>query len=81
VDEVNEFHIYVLHPEASFPFGRKSRATGTPEESGKDSGGKDVTGRSWQRTFENHHNAEGCSPRGRIEWSDWSAGNSTGETG
>ena len=81
VDEVNEFHIYVLHPAASFPFGRKSRATATPEESAKDSSGEDVTGRSWQRTFENHHNAHGCLPRGQIEWSDWSAGNPTGEAG
>lgn len=81
VDEVNEFHIYVLHPAASFPFGRKSRATATPEESGRDLSGEEVTGRDWQRTFESHHNAQGCSPWGQIEWTDWSPGDSPGDAG
>ncbi len=79
VDEVNEFHIYVLHPATSFPFGRASRATATPEEVDKDNAGKKVRGRPWQRTFEDHHNAQGCLPRGQIAWSDWSPGNSPGE--
>ena len=81
VDEVNEFHIYVLHPAASFPFGRKSRATATPDESAKDLSGEEITGREWQRNFENHHNADGCSPRGQIEWADWSPGDSSGAAG
>jgi hypothetical protein len=79
VDEVNEFHIYVLHPAATFPFGRQSRATATPEQSAKDAKGEEIQGRPWQRTFESHHNAEGCLPRGQIQWSEWSPGNSPGQ--
>lgn len=78
VDEVNEFHIYVLHPAANFPFGRQSRATATPEESAKDEKGDEIQGRPWQRNFEDHHNAQGCLPKGQIAWSDWSPGNSSG---
>ena len=78
VDEVNEFHIFVLHPATGFPFGHVRRATATPEQAGKDSQGDDVRGRPWQRTFEDHHNAEGCLPRGQIEWPDWSPGKAFG---
>lgn len=74
VDEVNEFHIYVLHPSTGFPFGRKSRATAPPELPPRDEKGDEGRGRPWQRTFENHHNAQGCLPRGQIAWSDWSPG-------
>jgi len=78
VDEVNEFHIYVLHPAASFPFGRRSRATATPEESARDEKDEEIPGRAWQRDFDDHHNAQGCLPRGQIEWSDWSPENPSG---
>jgi len=79
VDEVNEFHIYVLHPATCFPFGRKSRATATPEAA-RDEKEIEDGATPWQRSFEDHHNAEGCLPRGQIEWSDWSPGNSDGES-
>ena len=78
VDEVNEFHIFVLHPATNFPFGRQTRATATPgqvEEINKD---KADAGKGWQREFEDHHDADGCLPRGQIGWSDWSPGNSSG---
>ena len=78
VDEVNEFHIFVLHPATGFPFGHQRRATATPEQAEKDSQGNDVLGGPWQRTFEDHHNAESCLPRGQIEWPDWSPGNASG---
>ena len=64
VDEVNEFHIFVLHPATGFPFGHERRATATPEQVDKNNQGNEVGGRPWQRTFEDHHNAEGCLPRG-----------------
>ena len=78
VDEVNEFHIFVLHPATGFPFGHERRATATSEQAAKDHGGNEVQGRPWQRTFEDHHNAQGCLPRGQIEWPDWSPGNVSG---
>lgn len=80
VDEVNEFHIYVLHPATNFPFGRTARATAPPEASARDAKGKVIDGAPWQRSFEDHHNSEGCSPRGQIEWSDWSPANPAGES-
>jgi len=79
VDEVNEFHIYVLHPATGFPFGRKSRATAAPEVSARNTRGNVIEGEPWQRPFEDHHNADGCMPRGQIEWSDWSPENGPGE--
>ena len=75
VDEVNEIHIFVLHPATSFPFGCQGRATATPDDSLNDSEGNEVREEPWQRTFEDHHDAEGCLPRGQIDWPDWSPGN------
>lgn len=80
VDEVNEFHIYVLHPAASFPFGRKSRATAAPEQAAEAPLGSDGKSEPRQRSFEDHHNADGCLPTGQIEWSDWSPGSPTAES-
>lgn len=76
VDEVNEFHIFVLHPATGFPFGRPSRATATPEQ--VEAAEATARGRGWQRAFEDHHNADGCLPRGQIDWPDWSPGNAAG---
>ncbi len=78
VDEVNEFHIFVLHPATGFPFGHEHRATATPEQVTKNNQGNEVRGKPWQRTFEDHHNAHGCLPRGQIEWPDWSPGSVSG---
>lgn len=78
VDEVNEFHIFALHPATGFPFGHQKRRTATPEESSKDSQGNPIDGERWQRRFEDHHNAEGCSPTGQIAWPKWSPGNPGG---
>lgn len=78
VDEVNEFHIYVLHPAANFPFGRPTRATATPDDARKDLQGNEIEGEPWQREFEDHHDARDCLPRGRIAWPEWSPGNSGG---
>lgn len=78
VDEVNEFHIFVLHPATNFPFGRQARATATPEQVEEINKDKADAGKGWQREFESHHDAHGCLPRGQIDWSAWSPGKSSG---
>jgi hypothetical protein len=71
MDESNQFHMYCVHPVASFPFGEKGRTVCTPADLEKEFAGKPVLERARQREFEDHHNGEGCSATGLIEWPDW----------
>jgi len=71
MDESNQFHMYCIHPVASFPFGTQGRTVCTPADLEKEFADRHELQRARQREFEDHHTGEGCSSSGLIEWPDW----------
>lgn len=67
VDEANQFHIWVMEPGARLPFGHHAGRVVADGPGGIDTS----TGKPYkQRPFEDHHTSAGCSPSGKISWSD-----------
>lgn len=71
MDEANQFHIYCAHPIVNFPFGQQDRTKFTPDELDELHADKPKRERPGQRAFEDHHNGDGCSSEGLIQWPKW----------
>lgn len=82
MDEANQFHIFVIHPDAgTFPFGQKYRTHMTPVDVEKQykeleevlgvAPEKAGFGQPKQREFEAHHGADGCGENGMFPWPQW----------
>jgi hypothetical protein len=71
MDEANQFHIYVMHPMVELPWGQRERTHFTPAELNELHKDKAPRDRPQQREFEDHHNGDGCQPKGLIRWPPW----------